>query len=158
MKRQEAAARKRLTEMERDRRLLADFDLARMKASAGDINGTFDFKGAAKAYASAFRNYEIDLERLSPLEAVREIVACPIRHELIIGALEWCLFIKNRDDPQRMKLLKIAAAAASDEPAWEKPLVKRPGREGPRPSAEGCRRAGKGDGFTGPAGHRGKSA
>jgi tetratricopeptide (TPR) repeat protein len=117
------AARARGKETERRHKLLAGFDAAQLKGKTAGTSGAFDCLGKAQGYATAFREFGIDIEQLPVLEAAREIAASPMRHDLIIGTLDWAL-IGNCENPQRPKLLEVAEAAADDLPSWEKPLIR----------------------------------
>ena len=101
---------------------ITDFDAARLEGAALREEG-FDFKQVALAYAPAFHDYGIDLERMSAEDAAERVRKRPIRHELVLAALDWALTVKDKADAQRLKLISFAEAAATDEPAWEKPLI-----------------------------------
>jgi serine/threonine protein kinase/Flp pilus assembly protein TadD len=75
------------------------------------------------AYATAFREYGIDVEALEPSEAGARIRARKIRLELALALDSWSLFLRNRNrapDATERRLLAVARAADSD--AWRNQL------------------------------------
>jgi serine/threonine protein kinase/tetratricopeptide (TPR) repeat protein/sugar lactone lactonase YvrE len=122
LERDERAARERLAETAADQKALTDFNAARLEGTAQKAE-RFDYERAAAAYAGAFRDYQIDLARLPVQDAAASIRGRPIRHELLLAALDWALFIRDTTDPVRKKLFAIARASAADTPTWEKPLI-----------------------------------
>jgi tetratricopeptide (TPR) repeat protein len=125
--REEAAARTRLAEAERDRLVLANFDAAKLKntgpTTTADKKLFENSDAVVTGYAQAFRDYGIDVENLPAEIAARRICERPIRRELLLALLEWWLWSGGGRESQRDKLMHIAQDAAAAGNSWETRIV-----------------------------------
>jgi tetratricopeptide (TPR) repeat protein len=122
LEREQNEARARLETAARDGKALKDFDAARLEGTALK-ESHFDSDAASRAYVQAFRDYGIDMEQLSVGEAAHCIGESTIRNDLFVAVLDWAFFSSEKTDPMRTTLVSVATAAATDTPAWEKPLL-----------------------------------
>ncbi len=109
----------------RDAKMLRDLTNARLVSSKRMVEGAFDSARAHTAYRLAFFEYGIDLVNLGPEESALRIRASSIRESLISGLLVWASHRKkaSQDIPAPPFLLAVAAGAATESPAWHKPLI-----------------------------------
>ncbi len=85
-RREEAAAAKQAAEVERDRELLVQLESIR-----GNRSEHWDGKQTDGEYAAAFRDFGIDLERLDPAEAGRQIARRSAPVELASYLDDWAV-------------------------------------------------------------------
>jgi tetratricopeptide (TPR) repeat protein len=96
---------------EADRRLAERLQQIRLlKAELKD--GHFDFAGAERAYAEAFREHGIDVDRLAPDKAAERVRASAARDELVAALDDWAS--STREASRRAWLLKAARKADPD--------------------------------------------
>jgi serine/threonine protein kinase/Tfp pilus assembly protein PilF len=119
----EGELRRLLQETSRDKKVLAAFEAARLAGVSSNPDPDGSDPVTASAFEQAFREYDIDLMRLSVDEAAEKIRTCPTRHELVVAILDWARFITDSADFQRTKLFAIARAASAGSPPWEKPVI-----------------------------------
>ena len=115
---EQAAARKRADELERDRKLLGQLETIR-----GNGSDHWDPKQLDTDYAAAFRAFGIDLDKLDPEEAGRQIAQRSEPVELASYLVDWAAKRRNARDK-------------GDEAAWRRLLGSRSGRR-PAPMARG---------------------
>ena len=82
-------------------------------------NETFDLGLGDTLYATAFREYGIDLEALEPEEVARRLPAGAVRDEMVAAVDDWARIRRERrpSDANTWKRLSLAARAA-DPDTW----------------------------------------
>ena len=95
----------------------------RLVAIHDDLGVHLDVAKAEAEYASAFRDYGVDVEALSPREAGARLAASSNAAELA-GALDQWLFIRRRQDPRDIPGERhlLAVAKAADPDPWRNRL------------------------------------
>lgn len=115
----------RLAEEERDRRMLAQLDEARMEATSVHLE-LFDTSRQYQAYARCFENYGIDVASLDPPDAAALVRRSRIHDALFEALIDWS-FAKEPDlysgSESREKLLEIAEYAATATPKWHRLFI-----------------------------------
>jgi eukaryotic-like serine/threonine-protein kinase len=111
---------------ERDLAESADKDrrmVERLAEIHDDLGVHLDHTKAEAEYASAFRDYGVDVEALSPLAAGARLAASSAAAELA-GALDQWLFIRRRQDPPDIPGERhlLAVAKAADPDPWRNRL------------------------------------
>ncbi len=101
----------------KDRQMLARLEEIRLRKSELKDN-QFDVQGAAREYATAFRDYGIDVEKLPPGQAGAHIRDCAIVRELVAALDDWGE--ASGFDAQRRRLLDVARQADLDP--WRRRL------------------------------------
>jgi tetratricopeptide (TPR) repeat protein/tRNA A-37 threonylcarbamoyl transferase component Bud32 len=103
----------------KDRRMLARLENIRLEQPEVRNDSYFFYsEGTDLAFAQAFRDYGIDVERLEPGEAAARIRARPIKEQLAAALDDWAS-VKRRGKG-RKRLFAIAQAADTDE--WRNKL------------------------------------
>jgi hypothetical protein len=126
LKKEQAAARARAAEAERERALLS-----RLEAIRANRSEHWDPKQTDREYASAFREFGLDLDQLDPQEVGKRLAAWPASVELATFLDDWA---SVRRDP-RAKLDEgswqrlVAAARAVDPDPWRDALRVQIGRK-----------------------------
>ncbi len=115
-----------MVNIERDRAELRTKDrrtLKRLAAIHSDIALDLDFKKAEREYASAFREYGIDVSQLPAADAGARIAAAPIAAELVDALDQWAFVrrVANPQDPSQARQLSEIATAADPDP-WRSRL------------------------------------
>jgi Flp pilus assembly protein TadD/serine/threonine protein kinase len=113
--------RRRVEQLQKDVRMLAELERIRLdKANVRD--GHFDSRSADPQYASAFRDYGIDVETLAPDEAAAQVQGSAICEHLAAGLDDWALSqgIKSGREEKARRLL--AAARQADPDPWRNRL------------------------------------
>jgi serine/threonine-protein kinase len=100
-------------EEQRDRRMVASLEEIRTRRAEVRREG-FDFAGAAPAYALAFRDYGIDVEKLPPEVAGARLRERPILLDLAAALDEWAWI--RRLGGAAAEWRRIAAAAREADP------------------------------------------
>ena len=101
------AAREDLEAADRDRRMIAQLEQARIQRAAAVKDGV-DNAGAAALYATAFEQ-DMGLAALEPDQAAERINQRVIRDELLAALAEWADITANINDKQRLRNLLQAA-------------------------------------------------
>jgi tetratricopeptide (TPR) repeat protein len=99
-----------------DQRLLAKLEGIRLQKAAVK-NGRFDFAGADRAYAQAFRDLGIDVEKLDTEKAAGLIRSQPIAAELTVALDDWAMTRRAAGNDKKetwKRLLTVARAADND--------------------------------------------
>jgi tetratricopeptide (TPR) repeat protein len=105
------ALRQRVEQMQKDIEMVQRLEAVRLSR--------VDHKGGAETrYAQAFRSYGLDMTKLKPEEASRQVRASAVREELLPALYEWAML--KPPGPARKELLAIAGAA--DDDPWRKRL------------------------------------
>lgn len=83
-----------------------------------DIALDLDYERADREYASGFREYGLDVDRLTPDAAGARIAAAPIASELVDALDQWAFVrrIVYRRDPSKARHLSAIAKAADPDP------------------------------------------
>ena len=91
--------------------------LERLAAIHTDIALHLDYGRADREYATAFRDYGIDVDRLPPADAGARIAAAPIAAEMVDALDQWA-FVRRMAprDASRARLLSAVAKAADPDP------------------------------------------
>jgi len=133
LEREQAAARQRAAEVERDRMLLGQLETIRESRSEH-----WDPKQTDAEYAAAFRGFGIDLDQLDPTESGKRIAQRSAPVELALYLDDWASQRRKArdklDDASWRRLL--AAAQAADPDPWRVALRDQIGRD----DREGLRR------------------
>jgi tetratricopeptide (TPR) repeat protein len=92
--------------------------LERLASIHTDIALHLDYGRADREYATAFREYGIDVERLSTAEAGASIAESPIAAEMVDALDQWAFVrrVANRRDASKARLLSAVAQAADPDP------------------------------------------
>jgi serine/threonine protein kinase/Tfp pilus assembly protein PilF len=94
-------------------------------------DGRLDIEACAVAYADAFREYGLDVDKLDPHLAAKQIGTRPIRRQLVVALDDWAIALRElKAEGWRQRL---AAARAADEDPWRNRL--RDWQEGKDPKA-----------------------
>jgi Tfp pilus assembly protein PilF len=102
---------KRVEQMRKDIETILRLDAVRL--------GRADNKARTNAqYAALFRDHGIDVTKLKPEEAARQMRASAIREELLSALHDWAMLKPAGDDRKAL----LALADAADENAWRKRL------------------------------------
>ncbi len=107
-----AREREQAEALTKDRRMVA-----RLASIHANMAPAFDWNGADRDYANAFRDYGIDIECLQPAEAGKLIAASPIAVELVNSLDQWAFVhrhVVTKDNPQDRQLSAIAKTADPD--------------------------------------------
>jgi serine/threonine protein kinase/Flp pilus assembly protein TadD len=107
--------RQRLRQVEAHLTMVTNVELARAQRAALEAEH-FDNSGAARAYAEAFRDYNLPVLELEAEEAARRIAASPIRRELLAALGGW--FSSAQDPAVKNKLNTVVLLA--DKTPWQK--------------------------------------
>jgi serine/threonine-protein kinase len=108
-------AREAAREAQKDRTVLKRLEAARFQ-SALMARGNLDRARRDRAFAAAFRDYGIDLARLTPEEAARRIAARRIRGKLVAALDNWLFNLGPDGDVGRALKLMAVAGAVDDDP------------------------------------------
>jgi tetratricopeptide (TPR) repeat protein/tRNA A-37 threonylcarbamoyl transferase component Bud32 len=100
-------ARQAVNQAAKDRRMQQNLESIRLEQTAARA-GEFDKQAALPLYASAFREYGIDIESLPEAEAGAAISGCAIKEELLAALDEWAL--RRPDRAGKERLTRIAQA------------------------------------------------
>ena len=92
--------------------------LERLASIHTDIALHLDFGRADREYATAFREYGLDVDRLPPAEAGARIAAAPIAAEMVDALDQWAFIrrVANPRDASKARLLSAIAKAADPDP------------------------------------------
>jgi serine/threonine protein kinase/Tfp pilus assembly protein PilF len=114
--------RLRVGRLRRDLEMILRLESIRVpRAGAGAAERDGDNAWADAAYAQAFRDYGLDVERLQAEQAAAQLRASAIRVELTVALDNWAWKrrkARGREDPIWKRLVAIAAAADDDD--WRK--------------------------------------
>jgi tetratricopeptide (TPR) repeat protein len=107
--------RRRVEQLRKDVRMLAEPERIRLD-QARVRDGHFDWASADPQFASAFREYGIDVETLAPDQAAALVQASAIRQHLTAGLDDWAisLGIEAGDEEKARRLLAAAGQADPD--------------------------------------------
>jgi tetratricopeptide (TPR) repeat protein len=105
------AYRQRVEQMQKDIEMVQRLDAIRL--GRADTRG-----GADRQYAAAFRSYGLDVTKLKPEEASRQVRASVVREELLLALHEWAMV---KPVGEAWKALLAATGEADDNP-WRKRL------------------------------------
>jgi tetratricopeptide (TPR) repeat protein len=114
---------RRVRELREDVEMVLRLEELWMPREAFGPSGCLFSPRRAIAYATAFRDYGIDVEALEPSEAAARIRARKIRLELAMALDLWALFLRDPNrapDATERRLLAVARAADPDE--WRHPM------------------------------------
>jgi tetratricopeptide (TPR) repeat protein len=105
--------------------LIADLEMVRRLQEAqlrmaAVKDGRFDLEACALAFAEAFREYGLDVDKLDPHVAAKQIRARPIRRYLAASLDEWAFVLKHL--PAEGWRRPLAVARATDEDPWRNRL------------------------------------
>jgi hypothetical protein len=110
--------RRRVEQLQKDVRMLVELERIRLDQAAGVRDDHFDWSVLDPEYASAFREYGIDVEALAPEEAAALVRGSAIREHLTAGLDFWASALgQNRgsgDQEKRGRLLAVAQQADPD--------------------------------------------
>jgi serine/threonine protein kinase/Flp pilus assembly protein TadD len=81
--------RARVEQLFRDLEMLTRLENARLQSAVGSQGSGFDYAGAARLYAAAFKWYGLDVTTLDPQEAARRVRASAICTRLVEGLDDW---------------------------------------------------------------------
>ena len=97
----------------KDRRMLQ-----RLASIHTDIALHLDYGRADREYATAFRDYGIDVDRLPPADAGARIAAAPIAAEMVDALDQWAFVrrVANPRDASKARHLSAVAKAADPDP------------------------------------------
>ena len=117
--REQATAKKRAAEVERDRTLLG-----RLETIRGNRSEHWDPKQTDTDYAAAFRGFGIDLDKLDPEEAGRQIARRSEPLELASYLDDWAVQRRNARDKGDQSAWRrlLAAARVADPHPWRMTL------------------------------------
>ena len=92
--------------------------LQRLAAIHTDIALHLDYGRADREYATAFRDYGIDVDRLPPADAGARIAAAPIAAEMVDALDQWAFVrrVANPRDASKARHLSAVAKAADPDP------------------------------------------
>jgi serine/threonine protein kinase/Flp pilus assembly protein TadD len=113
------ALRARATNLRHELTMVLRLDEIRLPFWVGPRERDGESSGRAQAYASAFRQYGIDVLTLEPQQVAARIRARPIRLELTVALYEWAReerFSQQSNDASWKRLAAIARATEPD--AW----------------------------------------
>jgi serine/threonine-protein kinase len=110
----------RLILVQDDVAMAARLEEIRLAQADGVRDGRFDFKRADLHYGDAFRNYGLDLGKLSAGQAAARIQASAIKQQLVTVLDDWMLLKAEADLPGRELLLAVARRADTDR--WRNQL------------------------------------
>jgi serine/threonine protein kinase/Flp pilus assembly protein TadD len=99
--------------------VVADLQECRLQISA-IREEEFDFAGADRSYAKAFKRQGWDVEGLAAEEIAQQIAASPIRVQLVAALDYWVSIIPRTEVARRQKLQTIARLADDDN--WRRQL------------------------------------
>jgi Flp pilus assembly protein TadD/serine/threonine protein kinase len=126
----ETALRLRARGLRKDLHMADQLQEARLRTA--DIrDGHFDWAATDEAYATAFREYGLDVDPLDPETAAQQIRARPIRQQLVAALDDWAYtrwVLKGEGVSQR-----LATARVADPDRWRNRL--RDALEGTNPNA-----------------------
>ncbi len=127
LEREQAAALKQAAEAERDRKLLGELEAIR-----GNRIEYLDPKQSDREYAAAFRSFGIDLDRLDPEEAGKQIARRSAPVELASYVDDWAMQRLNARDKKEEASWRrlLAAARAADPDPWRVALREQMGGHG----------------------------
>jgi tetratricopeptide (TPR) repeat protein len=116
---------RRVEQLRKDRRMLAELERIRLDQAAVKDNH-YDRSGAAPQYRQAFQEYGIDLDTLGPEEAAALVEGSAIREHLVAGLDDWAFVLRRArdageeriDDPER----PLAVARRVDPDPWRNRL------------------------------------
>src|SRR5207253_10731087 len=97
----------------KDRRMLQS-----LVAIHTDIALYLDYERADREYATAFREYGLDVGRLPPADAGARIAAAPIAAEVVDALDQWAFVrrVANPRDASKARRLSAVAKAADPDP------------------------------------------
>jgi serine/threonine-protein kinase len=75
----------------------------------------YDHAAVSKAFAAAFRAYDLDVLTLAPDEAARRIAASAIKEQLVVALDDWAREVLVRDRVAAGRLLDVASRADPDD-------------------------------------------
>jgi serine/threonine protein kinase/tetratricopeptide (TPR) repeat protein len=109
------------SEVERDQQMLARLEEIRIRRA--EVRGEgFSFVTAVPAYAEAFRDYGLDVEKLEPEVAGAEIQKRPIQRALVAALDEWAWIRSKAESRSSGWQRLVAAARAADPDPWRNSL------------------------------------
>ena len=103
-----AALRQDLEAADKDRRMIARLEAARLQSAAAGKEGIFDAAGSATLYASAFED-DMRLRSLSADQAAEAINKRAIREDLLAYLAEWTNITTSKKDRQWLRGILRAA-------------------------------------------------
>jgi Flp pilus assembly protein TadD/tRNA A-37 threonylcarbamoyl transferase component Bud32 len=109
----EKRARAAATESKKDADMVKRVEEARLELLKVKA-GAFDREGAARAFATAFRAYGIDVGKLAPAEAAKRLRQRAIKEQLVVALDSWAALVAH--SPRRLR--RLALAAAVDPNDW----------------------------------------
>jgi tetratricopeptide (TPR) repeat protein len=110
--------RRRVRQVVTDLEMVVRLEDIRLRTRSTWKDSSFDVAGADQEYASAFRDYGIDVEALSPAEAGRQLQARAVRVELAAALDDWAEArreVSRKEDRRWKDLLAVARGADGDE-------------------------------------------
>jgi tetratricopeptide (TPR) repeat protein len=115
-----------MVNIERDRAEIRTKDrrtLERLATIHTDIALDLDFERADREYASAFREYGVDVSRLPAADAGARLAAAPIAAEVVDALDQWAFVrrVANPRDASKARQLSAIATAADPDP-WRSRL------------------------------------
>jgi serine/threonine-protein kinase len=113
-------------QLRRDHKMLAQLENARFQHVAGSTKTLFDFAGADRLYAQAFKGYGLPVSVLDAEEAARRLRKSAIRTHLVAALDDWA-FSKDKVHQGAGASLRALANLADDNP-WRQRLREAAGR------------------------------
>jgi serine/threonine protein kinase/Flp pilus assembly protein TadD len=108
------ALRRQLNELGADLGLVVQLEDIRLRKSEINEDGKFDYEGANRAYAAAFRDYGIDVTGLGPEEAAERLGTRPLAVEFAAALDDWAGCRQPEDAQGRNRLLAVARGIDAD--------------------------------------------
>src|SRR5262249_43682691 len=96
---------------EKDRRLLAKLEEARLQQLAIGPEGSFDKAGASARYAQAFREDGLDVTTVSPREGLEQIRKRAIRTQYLAALDDWAFMTPDPRLPEKLQAILALADA-----------------------------------------------
>jgi hypothetical protein len=113
-------SRRRAEQLQKDVRMLAELERLRLDQAVGVRDNHYDSSGSGRQYATAFRDYGIDVEVLEPEKAAALVRGSAIRERLAAALDDWAasLSLESGSGDKENWRRPLAVARAGDPDAW----------------------------------------
>jgi serine/threonine protein kinase/tetratricopeptide (TPR) repeat protein len=142
-------SRRRVEQLQRDMRMLAELERIRLAGTearrvGGEVGGQhFDYAACVAQYGDPFRDYGIDVKVLGPEGAAARVRASAIREPLVAGLDHWAYMLwgVGEEEPRQTARQLLAVTRQVDPDVWRNRLRELPDASGTNDLSELIRTA-----------------